>query len=70
MPTVSSTAQDSILGVARSDPPLTGVQVVVRAPADAQIAISDESLDLRWWPLDQLPGADFGLEQLARAARP
>ncbi len=45
------------------------VQFVARAPEDAQIAISDESLDLRWWPIDELPGADFGLEQLARAAR-
>ncbi|BBY28639.1 NUDIX hydrolase [Mycolicibacterium sediminis] len=46
------------------------VQFVVRAPEDADIARSDESLDLRWWPLDALPDdADFGLRQLARAAR-
>jgi 8-oxo-dGTP pyrophosphatase MutT (NUDIX family) len=46
------------------------VQFVAHAPPDAQIAISDESLDLRWWPLDGLPpGADFGLRQLARAAQ-
>ena len=45
------------------------VQFVARAPRDARIAISDESLDLRWWPLDDLPqGSDFGLRQLARAA--
>ena len=45
------------------------VQFVVRAPADAEIAISDESLDLRWWPLDALPPeSDFGLRQLALAA--
>jgi 8-oxo-dGTP pyrophosphatase MutT (NUDIX family) len=46
------------------------VQFVAHAPRDAQIAISDESLDLRWWPLDDLPqGSDFGLRQLARAAQ-
>jgi 8-oxo-dGTP pyrophosphatase MutT (NUDIX family) len=45
------------------------VQFVARAPADAQIVRSDESLDLRWWPLDGLPGDDYGLQQLARAAR-
>ena len=45
------------------------LQFVAHAPADAHIAISDESLDLRWWPLDALPeGSDFGLRQLARAA--
>ncbi|SEH90873.1 8-oxo-dGTP pyrophosphatase MutT, NUDIX family [Mycolicibacterium rutilum] len=46
------------------------VQFVVRAPAGAEIAVSDESLDLRWWPLDALPeDSDFGLTQLAAAAR-
>ncbi|MDX1888579.1 NUDIX hydrolase [Mycolicibacterium sp. 050158] len=46
------------------------VQFVARAPVSAEIAISDESLDLRWWPLDGLPpGSDFGLTQLARAAQ-
>ncbi|MGV9797975.1 NUDIX hydrolase [Mycobacterium sp. NPDC003449] len=45
------------------------MQFLVRAPAGAEIARSDESLDLRWWPLDALPeGTDFGLAQLARAA--
>ena len=45
------------------------VQFVVHAPPGAEIAISDESLDLRWWPLDGLPaGSDFGLTQLAAAA--
>lgn len=46
------------------------VQFVVRAPKGAEIERSDESLDLRWWPLDELPGdSDFGLTQLAAAAR-
>jgi 8-oxo-dGTP pyrophosphatase MutT (NUDIX family) len=45
------------------------VQFVVHAPAGAEILRSDESLDLRWWPLDELPAdSDFGLTQLAAAA--
>ncbi|AKS35402.1 NUDIX hydrolase [Mycolicibacterium goodii] len=46
------------------------MQFLVHAPEGAEIACSDESLDLRWWPLDALPeGTDFGLDQLARAAQ-
>jgi 8-oxo-dGTP pyrophosphatase MutT (NUDIX family) len=46
------------------------MQFIAHAPPDAQIACSDESLDLRWWPLDALPDdTDFGLTQLADAAR-
>jgi 8-oxo-dGTP pyrophosphatase MutT (NUDIX family) len=46
------------------------MQFVVHAPANAEIARSDESLDLRWWPLDELPeDTDFGLAQLAAEAR-
>jgi 8-oxo-dGTP pyrophosphatase MutT (NUDIX family) len=45
------------------------LQFVARAPDGAGIVRSDESLDLRWWPLDGLPeGTDFGLAQLAAAA--
>jgi 8-oxo-dGTP pyrophosphatase MutT (NUDIX family) len=45
------------------------MQFIVRAPADAEIAVSDESVDLRWWPLDALPeDRDFGLQQLADVA--
>jgi 8-oxo-dGTP pyrophosphatase MutT (NUDIX family) len=45
------------------------MQFIVYAPAGAEIALSDESLDLRWWPLDGLPqDCDFGLTQLAAAA--
>jgi 8-oxo-dGTP pyrophosphatase MutT (NUDIX family) len=45
------------------------MQFLAHAPADAEIAVSDESLDLRWWPLDALPDdRDFGLTQLAAAA--
>lgn len=46
------------------------VQFVAHAPPGARIACSDESLDLRWWPLDALPeGSDYGLTQLVRAAQ-
>ncbi len=46
------------------------LQFIAHAAADAEIVCSAESLDLRWWPLDALPeDADFGLVQLAAAAR-
>lgn len=47
------------------------LQFVARAPAGSQIAISDESIDLRWWPADSLPpDADDALALLvARATR-
>ncbi|MGD9618322.1 MAG: NUDIX hydrolase [Mycolicibacterium sp.] len=46
------------------------VQFLVHAPKGAEIARSDESLDLRWWPLDALPDdSDFGLTQLVAAAK-
>jgi 8-oxo-dGTP pyrophosphatase MutT (NUDIX family) len=45
------------------------LQFVVRAPADATIAISDESLDLQWWPVDGLPpGSDHAVDALVAAA--
>lgn len=43
------------------------LQFVVHAPADAELVRSDESLDLRWWPLDALPGDDPALVALAAA---
>lgn len=49
------------------------LQFVARAPAQAQIAISDESLDLRWWPIGEPPegprGSDSALAHLAAVAR-
>ena len=47
------------------------LQFVAHAPAGAQIAISDESDDLRWWPADALPeGTDHALAYLvSRATR-
>jgi 8-oxo-dGTP pyrophosphatase MutT (NUDIX family) len=47
------------------------LQFVAHAPPGAQIAISDESVDLRWWATDDLPaGSDDALCYLvARASR-
>ena len=46
------------------------MQFVAYAPPDASIEVSDESLDLRWWPLDGLPrNSDQALAQLVSFAR-
>lgn len=46
------------------------LQFIATAPARARAVISDESLDLRWWPIDALPdGVDAGLAALVQAAR-
>jgi 8-oxo-dGTP pyrophosphatase MutT (NUDIX family) len=46
------------------------MQFVAHAPAGAQIAISDESNDLRWWPADALPpGSDDALAYLVARGR-
>ncbi|CAN5205290.1 NUDIX hydrolase [soil metagenome] len=45
------------------------LQFVAYAPPGAEIAISDESLDLQWWPVDELPpGTDEALEYLVSRA--
>jgi 8-oxo-dGTP pyrophosphatase MutT (NUDIX family) len=45
------------------------LQFVAHAPAEARIAISDESVDLRWWPIDALPaGSDDALVYLVARA--
>ncbi|BBY07498.1 NUDIX hydrolase [Mycobacterium noviomagense] len=45
------------------------LQFVAHAPVGAPIAISDESLDLRWWPADALPeNADYALAHLVGRA--
>ncbi|MGH3533012.1 MAG: NUDIX hydrolase [Mycobacterium sp.] len=45
------------------------LQFVARAPAGAQIAVSDESVDLRWWPAGALPeGVDDALAYLVARA--
>jgi 8-oxo-dGTP pyrophosphatase MutT (NUDIX family) len=41
------------------------VRFVVRAPAGATPVRSDESLDLRWWPVDALPEDPTGWSGLA-----
>lgn len=46
------------------------VEFIVHAPAQSIPVCSDESLDLRWWPIDALPdGADAGLARLIGAFR-
>ncbi|VBA35984.1 hypothetical protein LAUMK191_01219 [Mycobacterium attenuatum] len=45
------------------------LQFMAHAPAGAQIAISEESEDLRWWPAEQLPpGSDHALAYLVAQA--
>ena len=45
------------------------LQFVAHAPPGAQIVISDESDDLRWWPADALPdGTDHALAYLVAEA--
>ncbi|MHA7649135.1 NUDIX hydrolase [Mycobacterium sp. ML4] len=45
------------------------LQFVAHAPAGAQIVLSDESDDLKWWPADELPpGTDDALEYLVAQA--
>jgi len=45
------------------------LQFVAHAPPDARISISDESVDLRWWPIDALPdGVDEALAYLVQRA--
>ena len=46
------------------------LQFIAHAPAGAEAVISDESLDLRWFGVDDLPdGIDAGLTALIAAAR-
>jgi 8-oxo-dGTP pyrophosphatase MutT (NUDIX family) len=42
---------------------------VAVAPAGAVHTVSDESLDVAWWPLDALPNPDPELLELVRLAR-
>ncbi|MEU3768523.1 NUDIX hydrolase [Amycolatopsis keratiniphila] len=46
------------------------VRFVVRAPHGAQPVQSDESDDLRWWPVDSLPKGSEDLAELMEAAVP
>lgn len=44
------------------------VRFVAVAPADARHAVSEESLDLRWWPVDALPDPEPELVEAVRLA--
>ncbi len=45
------------------------LQFLAHAPAGAQISLTEESVDLRWWPADALPeGADHALTYLVQRA--
>ncbi|WP_343710274.1 NUDIX domain-containing protein [Mycobacterium sp.] len=45
------------------------LQFVAHAPPGARIAVSDESVDLQWWPVDGLPdGSDAALADLVARA--
>jgi 8-oxo-dGTP pyrophosphatase MutT (NUDIX family) len=49
------------------------VRFVATAPPGAEHAVSEESLDLRWWPVDALPEPEADLVELvalSRARRP
>ena len=45
------------------------VRFVAVAPADADHAVSDESLDVRWWPADALPDPQPDMVELVALAR-
>lgn len=45
------------------------VRFVAHAPAGARPVISDESLDLRWWPLDALPETAADVSESVAALR-
>ena len=45
------------------------VRFVAVAPPGAVHAVSEESLDLRWWPLDALPDPEADLVELVALAR-
>lgn len=44
------------------------VRFVGIAPPDASYAVSDESLDVRWWPVDALPTDEPSMLELVRSA--
>ena len=45
------------------------VRFVAVAAADAAYAVSDESLDVRWWPADALPDPQADMVELVALAR-
>jgi len=52
--------------------PATGhldVRFLAVAPPEATVAVSDESLDVAWWPADALPSDEASLHELVDLAR-
>ena len=45
------------------------VRYAALAPAGARARVSDESLDVRWWPVDDLPGLGSEMHELILHAR-
>lgn len=45
------------------------VRYAALAPAGAAAAVSDESLDVRWWPLDGLPALEPEMHELIARSR-
>jgi len=45
------------------------VRFLAVAPPDARAAISEESADLRWWPVDRLPSDEPSLRELVELGR-
>jgi hypothetical protein len=45
------------------------VRYAATAPAGAEHAVSEESLDVRWWPVDALPDTTGDLPALVAYAR-
>jgi hypothetical protein len=45
------------------------VRFLAVAPADAEHTVSEESLDVRWWPADALPDPQPDMVELVALAR-
>ena len=45
------------------------VRFVAVAPPGLEHAVSEESLDVRWWPVDELPGVEAELVELVALSR-
>lgn len=45
------------------------VRFLAVAPSDVTVAVSDESIDVAWWPVDALPTEEPSLHELVELAR-
>ncbi len=45
------------------------VRFLAVAPTEAAVAVSEESLEVRWWPADALPDPEADLVELVALAR-